>query len=99
MGVAEDEMTFTFKIREDAAWSDGKPITSADIQFYYDVILNPQNLTSLFRVSLKRFERPVAVDDKTVVLRPIQSTGTISIRQEIWWHYHPMLGKEKISTN
>ena len=67
--IAEDEMTFTFKIREDAAWSDGKPITSADIQFYYDVILNPQNLTSLFRVSLKRFERPVAVDDKTVVIK------------------------------
>ena len=67
--VAEDEMTFTFKIRQDATWSDGKPITSADIQFYYDIILNPKNLTSLFRVSLKRFERPVALDDKTIVIK------------------------------
>ena len=67
--VAEDEMTFTFKIRQDATWSDGKPITSADIQFYYDVILNPKNLTSLFRVSLKRFERPVALDEKTIVIK------------------------------
>jgi microcin C transport system substrate-binding protein len=61
--IGEDGMTFTFKIREDAAWSDGKPITSADIQFFYDVILDPANLTSLFRVSLKRFERPVALDE------------------------------------
>ena len=67
--IGEDGMTFTFKIREDAAWSDGKSITSADIQFFYDVILDPANLTSLFRVSLKRFERPVAVDEKTVQIK------------------------------
>ncbi|MEL0098431.1 MAG: extracellular solute-binding protein [Opitutae bacterium] len=67
--IAEDDMTFTFKIRKDATWSDGVPITSADIQFFYDVILNPENLTSLFRVSLKRFERPVAIDEKTVRIK------------------------------
>ena len=32
-------------------------------------MLDPKNLTSLFRVSLKRFERPVALDDKTVVIK------------------------------
>lgn len=67
--VAEDQMTFTFKIRDEAVWSDGQPVTSTDVQFYYDVIINPQNLTSLFRVSLKRFDRPVALDDKTVVIK------------------------------
>ena len=67
--IAEDKMTFTFKIRDEATWSDGRPITSKDIQFYYDVMLDPKNLTSLFRVSLKRFERPVAVDDKTVLIK------------------------------
>ena len=35
-------MTFTFKIRKNATWSDGKPISSADIQFFYDVMLNPK---------------------------------------------------------
>jgi len=67
--IGEDDMTFTFKIRKDATWSDGQPISSGDIQFFYDVILNPKNLTSLFRVSLKRFERPVAVDEKTVQIK------------------------------
>jgi microcin C transport system substrate-binding protein len=67
--VGEDQMSFTFKIRKDATWCDGNPVTSADIQFFYDVILDPQNLTSLFRVSLKRFERPVAVDEKTIMIK------------------------------
>jgi len=67
--VSADQMTFTFKIRKEAVWSDGTPITSKDFQFFYDVMLNPKNLTSLFRVSLKRFERPVAVDEKTLMVK------------------------------
>ena len=90
--IAEDEMTFTFKIRKDATWSDGKPVTSADIQFYYDVMLDPKNLTSLFRVSLKRFERPVALDDKTVVIKAntkhwnnfYQAGNMVALPAHIW---------------
>ncbi len=90
--VAEDEMTFTFKIRKNATWSDGKPISSADIQFFYDVMLNPKNLTSLFRVSLKRFERPVVVDEKTVQIKAntkhwnnfFQAGNMVAFPSHIW---------------
>ena len=64
--ISPDGMTYTFKIHPSATWSDGKPVTAEDIQFYYDVIMNPKNLTSLFRVDLVRFARPVVVDEKTV---------------------------------
>lgn len=64
--VSADGQTFTFKIDPRAAWNDGKPVTAADVQFYYDVIMDPHNLTSLFRVDLKRFDRPEVVDEKTV---------------------------------
>ncbi|MEO0454484.1 MAG: extracellular solute-binding protein [Verrucomicrobiota bacterium] len=64
--VSEDMMTFRYKIHESATWSDGTPITARDIQFYYDTIMNPENLTSLFRVSLSRFDRPEIIDEKTV---------------------------------
>lgn len=37
---ADGTFTLTFKIREDAAWSDGTPITSADIEFTKDAYLN-----------------------------------------------------------
>ena len=64
--ISPDKKTYTFKIHPDATWSDGKPVTAQDVQFYYDVMMNPKNLTSLFRVDLARFARPVVVDDKTV---------------------------------
>lgn len=64
--ISEDKRTFTFKIHSKARWSDGKAITAEDIQFYYDVMMNPNNMTSLFRVGLKRFERPKVLDSKTI---------------------------------
>jgi microcin C transport system substrate-binding protein len=64
--ISSDKKTYTFKISPQARWSDGKPVTAEDVQFYYDVIMNPKHLTSLFRVDLSRFARPEIVDEKTV---------------------------------
>jgi microcin C transport system substrate-binding protein len=64
--VSEDNKTFTFHLHPQARWSDGKPVTAEDVQFYYDVMMNPKNLTSLFRVGLKRFDRPKIIDDRTI---------------------------------
>lgn len=64
--ISEDKKTFTFHIHPEAKWSDGKPLTAEDVQFFYDVIMNPKNMTSLFRVSLQRFERPEIINDKTI---------------------------------
>lgn len=63
--VTEDKKTFTVHIDPRARWSDGKPVTADDALFYYEVIMNPKNLTSLFRVGLNRFEPPVKVDSLT----------------------------------
>ena len=40
---ADGTMTVTYKILDDARWSDGTPITGADFQFTLDTILNPDN--------------------------------------------------------
>jgi microcin C transport system substrate-binding protein len=64
--ISKDKKSFTFRIHPAARWSDGKPVTAEDIQFYYDVMMNPKNMTSIFRVSLKRFERPQIIDARTV---------------------------------
>lgn len=36
--VSEDGLTYTFNLREDLAWSDGTPITSADIMYSWEAI-------------------------------------------------------------
>ena len=46
--VSEDGKTFTFHVDSRAKWSDGKPVTAEDVQFYYDVIMDEQNLTPIF---------------------------------------------------
>lgn len=64
--VSADGKTFTFKIDSRAKWSDGVPITAEDIQFYYDVIMSPKNLTPIFKVGLSRFDRPEVIDSLTI---------------------------------
>lgn len=64
--VSEDGKTFTFKIDSRAKWSDGKSVTAEDVQFYYDVIMSPKNLTPIFKVGLSRFERPEILDSLTI---------------------------------
>ncbi|MFX4271480.1 ABC transporter substrate-binding protein [Propionibacteriaceae bacterium Y1685] len=40
--VSEDAKTFTFKLRPDLKWSDGEPLTSADVLFTYNLLANPK---------------------------------------------------------
>jgi peptide/nickel transport system substrate-binding protein len=62
--ISEDGLTYAFTIREDAVWSDGAPITSADAKFTYDafaadVVASPKQsqATALGQVNV--------VDEKT----------------------------------
>lgn len=90
--ISKDQMTYTFKIHPKAIWSDGKDITAEDIQFYYDVMMNPKNLTSIFRVDLKRFDRPEVVDAKTIRIKAKEKhwknfwavAGLVAFPKHIW---------------
>ena len=95
--VGEDQMTFKFKIRKEATWSDGQAVTAEDVQFYYDVMMNPKNLTSIFRVNLKRFERPIVVNDKTVLIKANTKHWKNFLVQVIWWLCPLTSGKKRIS--
>ena len=45
VAVDPDGKWVAFKLREEARWHDGKPITTADVDFTYDVFLNKANPT------------------------------------------------------
>ena len=40
--VSEDGKTYTMKLREDAKWSNGEPVTAHDFVFAYQTICNPK---------------------------------------------------------
>ena len=71
--VSEDGRTFVFHVDRRARWSDGKPVTAEDVQFYYDVIMDEKNLTPIFKVGLSRFDRPEILDSLTVKMTAKES--------------------------
>ena len=33
-------MTYTIKLRDDAKWSDGTPVTTRDVEFWWNLVTN-----------------------------------------------------------
>jgi len=64
--ISDDKKVFTFTIDPRAKWADGKPITAADVKFTYDVIMNPQNLTSVMRLYYGRIKEPEIINQYTI---------------------------------
>ena len=56
--ISDDKKTFTFTIDPTARWSDDRPITSADVKWTYDAVMDPKHLTGSHKIGLERFESP-----------------------------------------
>lgn len=42
-GISEDGLTITWKLKDCLFWSDGTPLTSADVKFTWEAIMDPGN--------------------------------------------------------
>lgn len=90
--ISADSLTFTFHIDPRARWSDGKQILAEDVQFYYDVIMDPKNLTPIFKVGLSRFDRPVVKDSLTISISAKtvhwanfwEAAGLVAFPKHVW---------------
>jgi peptide/nickel transport system substrate-binding protein len=40
-GISPDYLTYTYHLRPDARWHDGRAVTSADVKFTYEVMMHP----------------------------------------------------------
>lgn len=40
--VSADKKTYTFKLNEKAKWADGTPVTTDDVKFTFDTMMNPK---------------------------------------------------------
>ncbi|MFA9422016.1 MAG: ABC transporter substrate-binding protein [Sedimentibacter sp.] len=64
--LSDDQLVWTFKLRDDVKWSDGEPLTSNDVKFTYDLISNSGlGLYSGYLEGITSVECP---DDYTVVI-------------------------------
>lgn len=65
--ISPDGKVITLKLRDDAVWSDGEPLTSEDFAFTYEMYVNPANtVASTYPYDqLEKLETP---DPQTVVM-------------------------------
>lgn len=66
-GISKDGLTVTYHLRKDAKWHDGEPVTSRDVKFTWQAIMNPANNV----VSHTGYDRVASIDtpdDSTVVM-------------------------------
>lgn len=94
--ISPDKKVFTLKIDPRAKWSDGKPITTADIKFTYDTITDPKNLTSVQRMSLGRFNPPVIIDVRTIrfTAKTVHYNNLVTLASFTVLPKHLMSGKD-----
>ena len=90
--TTDDNLTFTIKIREDATWSDGTPVTSKDVLFTFLLLTSPeagQALLSQYVIlgtddsghvesGATELEGVKIVDDKTVTVTTKWETALLT---------------------
>ncbi|WP_231114959.1 ABC transporter substrate-binding protein, partial [Lentzea aerocolonigenes] len=64
-----DKLTWTFTVPQGKKWSDGQPITAADVAFTYNLMLTNEVARTANGSFVSNFESVTATDDRTVVIR------------------------------
>ena len=63
--VSEDQKTVTFTLDPDRTWSDGEPVTSADVKWSLETLGSEGDLFTSYTTNVTSIETP---DDETVVI-------------------------------
>jgi len=67
-GVSADGLTITWKLKECLFWSDGTPLTSADVKFTWESIMDPGNAV-MSRVGYDKIASIETPDEQTAVIK------------------------------
>lgn len=66
--LTEEPFTITYKLRKGITWSDGEPLTSEDIKFTWETIMNP-DWEILSRVGYEKIESIETPDPLTAIVK------------------------------
>lgn len=83
LDVSEDGTTFTLYLREGTKWSDGVPVTTEDVRFYWEDVLLNEDITPYFPTWLTvEGERPTLeiLDEYTFRLKFPSPYGIFPLR-------------------
>lgn len=66
---SKDNLTWTYKIRDNATWSDGEPITAKDAEFTFNLIMTDEDAATANGSYVENFESVTATDAHTLVIK------------------------------
>jgi peptide/nickel transport system substrate-binding protein len=90
--VSENKLTWTFAIRQDLRWSDGTPITAADVAWTYNLVLTNAEAATANGELLANYRSVTAPNASTLVVttkRPqadLLDTSIPVVPEHIWQH-------------
>ena len=67
-GISADGKTITYKLRPNVTWHDGQPVTSADVQYTWQAIMQPDHNVAT-RYGYDRIDAVDVPDPQTAVVR------------------------------
>jgi peptide/nickel transport system substrate-binding protein len=88
--TSDDGLTWTFHVRDGMKWSDGQPLTSADVAYTYTRVLTERVAGGTWRSYLKNVSSVTAPDATTVVLQLEKPSATLPllpipiVPQHVW---------------
>jgi len=68
VAVAPDRLSVTFRLRREARFHDGSPVTAADVKHSYETLIGPQAMPS-YKVMLDEVAGADVLDERTVRFR------------------------------
>jgi peptide/nickel transport system substrate-binding protein len=81
--TSEDQLTWTFTLRQNATWSDGEPLTASDVAFTYNTII--QEEFENFTAYTNLIDTVTAIDDYTVEFK------CSKVKSDMIRHWVPIL--------
>ena len=72
-----DKLTWTYKIRSGATWSDGKPVTAKDAAWTFNLIKSNREAAKANGNFVKNFKTVTAPDDRTLVVELTNPQSTM----------------------
>ncbi|APU14845.1 MULTISPECIES: ABC transporter substrate-binding protein [Actinoalloteichus] len=75
--TSEDNLTWTFTMRDDVQWSDGEPVTAEDVAFTYNLMLEDEAARTANGNFVSAFESVVAEDETTLVVTTATPQATM----------------------
>ena len=64
--ISDDKLTYTFEIDPAASWSDGTPVTAADVKWTFDQVMDPRHTTGAAKVMLGVFNSPEILEPRAI---------------------------------